>query len=67
MFFVFSLGLGTRQLNTGLHILNSDIPADDVTVQVIIIWIITAIATVSTVSGVGMGIRYESRRFPESF
>jgi len=52
-----SLGLGTRQLNAGLHMVNSDIPADDVTIQVICIWCITAIATVSTVSGVGMGIR----------
>lgn len=29
-----SLGLGTRQLNTGLAIINSDIPDDNVTVQV---------------------------------
>ena len=52
-----SLGLGTRQLNAGLHILNSDIPSDDVTVQVIIIWCITAVATISVVTGVGVGIR----------
>ena len=52
-----SLGLGTRQLNAGLHILNSDIPNDDVTVQVIIIWCITAVATISVVTGVGVGIR----------
>lgn len=29
-----SLGLGTRQLNRGLNIVNSDIPGDDTTVQV---------------------------------
>ncbi|TRY68223.1 hypothetical protein TCAL_12618 [Tigriopus californicus] len=52
-----SLGLGTRQLNVGLTMLNSDIPADDLTIQIIIIWCITAVATISTVSGVGMGIR----------
>ncbi len=52
-----SLGLGAKQLNTGLTIISDAIPADNVTVQVIIIWCITAVATVSTVSGVGMGIR----------
>ena len=29
-----SLGLGTRQLNQGLNMINSDIPADDTTIQV---------------------------------
>ena len=29
-----SLGLGTRQLNTGLNMVNSDIPNDNITVQV---------------------------------
>jgi choline-glycine betaine transporter len=29
-----SLGLGTRQLNAGLNMINSDIPADDTTIQV---------------------------------
>eukprot|EP00095_Tigriopus_kingsejongensis_P000207 maker-scaffold41_size498431-snap-gene-3.31 protein:Tk00207 transcript:maker-scaffold41_size498431-snap-gene-3.31-mRNA-1 annotation:"glycine betaine transporter -like" len=52
-----SLGLGTRQLNVGLTMLNSNISPDDTTIQVIIIWCITAVATMSTVSGVGMGIR----------
>ncbi len=75
-----SLGLGAKQLNTGLTIINGDVPEDDWLVQVgthgcalesfhppshthffllqvIIIWCITAVATVSTVSGVGMGIR----------
>ena len=52
-----SLGLGTRQLNTGFNIVNSDIESDNINYQVAIIWGITAIATISTVSGVGMGIR----------
>merc|ERR1719361_270139 len=52
-----SLGLGTRQLNAGLHMINSDIPDDSTWIQVVSIWCITAIATISTVSGVGMGIR----------
>ena len=52
-----TLGLGTRQLNSGFNILNSDINPDELNIQVITIWCITAIATVSTVSGVGMGIR----------
>ena len=52
-----SLGLGTRQLNTGFNIVNNDIESDNINYQVAIIWGITAIATISTVSGVGMGIR----------
>ena len=52
-----SLGLGTRQLNSGFNNFNPDINPDNITIQVITIWVITAIATVSTVSGVGMGIR----------
>jgi choline-glycine betaine transporter len=40
-----SLGLGTRQLNSGFHAINSDIPADDITIQVSTIWVITVIAT----------------------
>ena len=52
-----SLGLGTRQLNTGFNIVNPEIDSENTGYQVAIIWVITAIATVSTVSGVGMGIR----------
>lgn len=52
-----SLGLGTRQLNNGFNIMNSDINPDQIEIQVAIIWVITAIATISTVSGIGMGIR----------
>ena len=48
-----SLGLGTRQLNNGFHIVNSDIDHDNTEMQIGIIWVITLIATISTVSGVG--------------
>ena len=52
-----SLGLGTIQINEGLHILNNDIPGDDVKIQVMIIWCITAVATVSVLTGIKYGIR----------
>jgi choline-glycine betaine transporter len=51
-----SLGLGVMQINAGLNYVNENI-AINTDNQVIIIWCITAIATCSTVSGVGMGIR----------
>lgn len=51
-----SLGFGTIQVNRGLNFINEDI-ALSTTNQVIIIWAITAIATISVVSGVGVGIR----------
>jgi len=51
-----SLGLGTIQINQGLHILNSDIEVSNKT-QVIIIWCITAVATISVLTGVKHGIR----------
>ena len=47
----------TRQLNNGISIINNNINPDELNIQVIQIWCITAIATISTVSGVGMGIR----------
>ena len=52
-----NLGLGARQVNEGLHFLIPGVPDDDVTTQLILIWCITAIATVSTVSGVHAGIK----------
>ncbi len=53
-----SLGLGAMQINAGL----SQMVAIDysVTVQIWIISLITAVATISTVSGVSKGIRYLS-------
>lgn len=51
-----SLGLGTIQINEGLKILNPEIPINS-TVQVIIIWCITSVATVSVLTGVKYGIR----------
>ena len=41
-----SLGLGTIQINRGLHLLDSDIPISTNT-QLGIIWAITAVATLS--------------------
>ena len=52
-----SLGLGTIQINEGLHILNNDIPGDSVDIQVAIIWCITAVATASVLTGIKYGIR----------
>jgi len=51
-----SLGLGTIQINQGLQILNPNIEVS-VTNQVAIIWCITAVATVSVLTGVKYGIR----------
>ena len=31
-----SLGLGTRQLNNGINMVNPDIPADDLNIQVVL-------------------------------
>ena len=52
-----SLGLGTRQLNAGFHVLDPNISSDDTNTQVVTIWCITALATTSTMSGIGLGIR----------
>ena len=51
-----SLGLGTMQINEGLHNMNTDIPRSK-GAQLLIIWSITAVATCSVLSGVGYGIR----------
>eukprot|EP00088_Acartia_fossae_P056450 TRINITY_DN6574_c0_g1_i10.p1 TRINITY_DN6574_c0_g1~~TRINITY_DN6574_c0_g1_i10.p1 ORF type:complete len:871 (-),score=132.30 TRINITY_DN6574_c0_g1_i10:960-3572(-) len=51
-----SLGLGTIQINEGLHILNSNIEISTNN-QVLIIWCITALATLSVLTGVKHGIR----------
>jgi len=51
-----SLGLGTMQVNAGLNYIFPSLEKTTL-IQVIIIWVITAIATVSVVSGVGMGVR----------
>ncbi|EDO26046.1 predicted protein, partial [Nematostella vectensis] len=51
-----SLGAGAIQLNDGLNRLNSDIPKS-ATSQVAIIWVITAVATASVISGIKIGIR----------
>ena len=51
-----SLGLGAIQLNTGIHRLNKDIEIST-TNQIIIIWCVTACATVSVITGLKLGIR----------
>jgi choline-glycine betaine transporter len=51
-----SLGLGVQQLNTGISRLNDKIE-ENFKNQAIIIWSITALATLSVVSGVKVGIR----------
>ena len=57
-----SLGLSTIQINEGIHIITKGwdaitIPADDVNIQVIIIWCITSVSTASVLTGVKYGIR----------
>ena len=52
-----SLGLGVITLNSGLHRLSSSIGEDDQVARIIIIWVITAMATISVVSGLKVGIR----------
>ena len=44
------------QLATGVNRLNPNI-ASDTTTQVVIIWCITAVATLSVISGIKLGIR----------
>ena len=51
-----SLGLGTLQINEGLHNMIPAISLSRVT-QLLIIWSITAVATCSVLSGIGYGIR----------
>ncbi|XP_064598001.1 glycine betaine transporter 1-like [Liolophura sinensis] len=51
-----SLGIGAMQLNTGLHRMNTNIPIH-VNTQIIIIWVITLMATASVVSGLKVGIK----------
>ena len=51
-----SLGLGVMSLNTGLNRLNGNIE-ESTTNQIIIIWGVTVIATISVVSGLKVGIR----------
>lgn len=51
-----SLGLGVMTLNSGLTRLNSNI-SETTGNQIAIIWVITAIATISVVSGLKVGIR----------
>ena len=51
-----SLGLGVIQVNAGIHRLNTDIE-ESTDNQIIIIWLITVVATASVISGLKVGIR----------
>ena len=51
-----SLGLGVMQLNAGVHRLKSSVEVSTLN-QIIIIWCVTACATVSVISGLKLGIR----------
>ncbi|XP_028401735.1 uncharacterized protein LOC114524762 [Dendronephthya gigantea] len=51
-----SLGLGVITLNSGINRLNSDID-ESTDNQIIIIWLITVVATISVISGLRVGIR----------
>lgn len=51
-----SLGLGAIQLNAGIQRMNSSIEVSS-TNQIIIIWCVTACATVSVITGLKLGIR----------
>lgn len=51
-----SLGLGVMQLNNGINRINSDI-GETTDNQIIIVWCVTALATISVISGLKVGIR----------
>lgn len=51
-----SLGLGVQQLNAGFNRLDPSIPVS-VNAQIVIIWSVTSLATISVVSGLKVGIR----------
>jgi len=52
-----SLGLGVTQIAGGLTRINNDIDAEATSTKVAVIWIITAVATVSVVTGLDVGIK----------
>ena len=51
-----SLGVGTIQINQGLHLMHPSI-TEGTSTQIVIIWTITSVATVSVLTGVKYGIR----------
>lgn len=51
-----TLGLGVMQLNAGFTSINANIP-NNISTQLIIIWCVTALATISVISGIKVGIR----------
>ena len=51
-----TLGLGTMQINEGLHLLHPGIPVGT-RPQLVIIWAITSVATVSVLSGLQLSVK----------
>ena len=51
-----SLGLGAVQINSGVHRINENV-SQEVNVQIIILWCVTAVSTASVISGLRLGIR----------
>lgn len=51
-----SLGLGVMQLNNGISRINPDI-SESTDTQIIIVWCVTLLATISVISGLKVGIR----------
>src|SRR5690606_24012017 len=55
-----TLGFGTIQINEGLAFLIDGVPADNFTVQIIIIAVVTVLFLASAWSGLSKGIKYLS-------
>ena len=51
-----TLGLGAMTLNSGINRVNSDFD-ESVDNQIIIIWVVTAMATISVITGLKVGVR----------
>jgi choline/carnitine/betaine transport len=51
-----TLGLGAMTINSGVNRVNSDF-SESVDNQIIIIWVVTAMATISVITGLKMGVR----------
>lgn len=52
-----AIGLGARQINRALLFFDPSVDPDNVLIQIIIICIVTCLATISAVSGLKLGIR----------
>jgi len=52
-----SLGFGAKQINQGLASVFRNVPGESTLIQIVALWSVTTMATISTVSGIGMGVR----------